>query len=80
MVLGEKLYKFDSFGNQTYVNDNIGYKIDQHLLSPGNIIETQDHQYLISHGTSNTNNQIVKVDENGNKIWNISLEDIIIFI
>ena len=75
MALGEKLYKFDSFGNQTYVNDNIGYKIDQHLLSPGNIIETQDNQYLISHGTSNTNNQIVKVDGNGNKIWNISLEE-----
>ena len=75
MVLGEKLYKFDPFGNQTYIDNNIGYKIDPFLLSSGNIIETQDNNYLISLGKSNTSNQIVKIDVNGNKIWNISLDE-----
>ena len=77
MVLGSKLYKFDSAGNYGSINNDISYPINSHLLTSGNITETQDGNYLISSGTqfSSNQNKIFKVDEGGNEILNISMEE-----
>lgn len=78
LVLGKDLYKFDANGNNQTINDEIGYSIDPFLLSAGNIIETNDGNYLLTSGASSSasfQNKVTKIDQAAQEIWSIAIDN-----